>query len=109
MSRYEGAWRGGGLILIRVGGGVGIIRSRVGRGPLPSQCSASGGQGAWLPLPPKNGGGRVLTALNTGLTYIGIYISETKRIRIMRKLKISAMPNRSGRGLIIGVVGEGGE
>ncbi len=59
-------------------------------GPLPSQCLSSGGQGAWPPLPPKKGGGRVLTALNTGLTYVGIY-NETKRIRRMRKIKISAI------------------
>ena len=56
------------------------------------QFSASGGQGAWLPLPPKKGGGRVLTALNTGLTYVGTYLHhETKRIRRMGKIKISAI------------------
>ncbi len=63
-------------------------------------------QGPWPPLPPKKGGGRVLTALNTGFTYVGIYIMK---LSVLGECAHKNRCNRSGRGLIIGLVGEGGE
>ncbi len=75
---------GGGLILIRVGGGG--LR----------QCSASGGQGAWAPRPPKKGGGEGE----------GLYLCNLLR---RRRAGNETKCRRRRRGMKIGVIREGVE
>jgi hypothetical protein len=41
------------------GGGGGVIPARVGRGAAPRSIRLLEAGGAWPPLPPKKGGGRV--------------------------------------------------